>query len=133
MMSADQIGEARLSPSPSPSSSQLRQSNVLPATAMWAVAAGPNPGAGNTFWMLPVIAGGGEGVGGAGGHPMVTTAPGTGPTEAQIWPFATSAAGNTPSIQAPLHFNVSCRDSTCRRRIKISKVAEEICYNWDQW
>ncbi|CAN1143498.1 Transcription factor TCP8 [Linum perenne] len=58
--------------------SQLRPSNVLPATAMWAVAAGPNPGAGNTFWMLPVTAGGG------GGHSMVTTASGAaGPTEAQ--------------------------------------------------
>ncbi|CAN1143504.1 Transcription factor TCP8 [Linum perenne] len=77
---------------------ELRPSNVLPATAMWAVAAGPNPGAGNTFWMLPVTAGGG------GGHSMVTTASGAaGPTEAQMWPFSTSA-GNTSSNQAPLHF-----------------------------
>ncbi|CAN1143502.1 Transcription factor TCP8 [Linum perenne] len=93
-----QQNEAGSSQSPSPSSSQLRPSNVLPATAMWAVAAGPNPGAGNTFWMLPVTAGGG------GGHSMVTTASGAaGPTEAQMWPFSTSA-GNTSSNQAPLHF-----------------------------
>ncbi|CAN0893222.1 hypothetical protein LINGRAPRIM_LOCUS2620 [Linum grandiflorum] len=35
---------------------------------------------------------------------MVTTSSGAGPREAQMWPFATSAAGSTPSIQAPLHF-----------------------------
>ncbi|CAI0439416.1 unnamed protein product [Linum tenue] len=54
-----------VSPSPSPSASStslLRPSNI--GTAMWAVAAGPNAGAGNTFWMLPVTAGG-------GGHSMV--------------------------------------------------------------
>ncbi|CAN1143496.1 Transcription factor TCP8 [Linum perenne] len=35
---------------------------------------------------------------------MVTTASGAaGPTEAQMWPFSTSA-GNTSSNQAPLHF-----------------------------
>ncbi|CAN1143503.1 Transcription factor TCP8 [Linum perenne] len=89
-----QQNEAGSSQSPSPSSSQLRPSNVLPATAMWAVAAGPNPGAGNTFWMLPVTAGGG------GGHSMVTTASGAaGPTEAQMWPFSTSAGGRASPLQ----------------------------------
>ncbi|CAI0439410.1 unnamed protein product [Linum tenue] len=84
-----------VSPSPSPSASStslLRPSNI--GTAMWAVAAGPNAGAGNTFWMLPVTAGG-------GGHSMVAPTS----TEAQMWPFSQAAtAGGNPSVQAPLHF-----------------------------
>ncbi|CAI0439415.1 unnamed protein product [Linum tenue] len=78
-----------VSPSPSPSASStslLRPSNI--GTAMWAVAAGPNAGAGNTFWMLPVTAGG-------GGHSMVAPTS----TEAQMWPFsqAATAGGGRPS------------------------------------
>ncbi|CAI0439414.1 unnamed protein product [Linum tenue] len=71
--------------------SLLRPSNI--GTAMWAVAAGPNAGAGNTFWMLPVTAGG-------GGHSMVAPTS----TEAQMWPFS---QGGRPShlqlgsMQAP--------------------------------
>ncbi|CAI0375231.1 unnamed protein product [Linum tenue] len=91
--------EAGPASSPSASSPLLRPSKVVPTTAMWAVAAGPNAGAGNTFWMLPVTAGGGGG--GSGVHPMVPPTS----TEAQMWPFSQAAVGaGNPSIQAPLHF-----------------------------
>ncbi|KAF2293882.1 hypothetical protein GH714_005403 [Hevea brasiliensis] len=81
------------------SSGLLRPSNILPPTAMWAMA--PAPSSGSTIWMLPVTAGG------AGGGPAIATATTrAGPSEPQpqMWPFssATPASGN--SIQAPLHF-----------------------------
>lgn len=70
------------------SSGLMRSSNLLPATAMWAVAPAPNS---STFWMLPVTGGGGSGCSSVGG--------GAGPSESQMWPFA---SGNP--MQAPLHF-----------------------------
>ncbi|XP_057978026.1 transcription factor TCP8-like [Malania oleifera] len=84
------------------SASLLRTSNMVPATAMWAVAPAPTSGAaaGSAFWMLPVTGGA------ADGHPTVASgASGTGPSsETQMWTFPTapSASGNT--LQAPLHF-----------------------------
>ncbi|KAI4296202.1 hypothetical protein L6164_036178 [Bauhinia variegata] len=80
------------------SSGLLRPSNILPGTAMWAVAPAPTSGAGSTFWMLPVTAGG------AGGHTVATaTAAGSGPSETQMWPFPTAQTGSG-NLQAPLHF-----------------------------
>ncbi|KAG2703593.1 hypothetical protein I3843_06G137000 [Carya illinoinensis] len=79
------------------SSGLLRPSNILPGTAMWAVAPAPSSGAGSTFWMLPVTAG-------AGGPSITTTAAsGAGPSESHMWTFppAPTASGNT--LQAPLH------------------------------
>ncbi|KAJ9174702.1 hypothetical protein P3X46_013318 [Hevea brasiliensis] len=81
------------------SSGLLRPSNILPPTAMWAMA--PAPSSGSTIWMLPVTAGG------AGGGPAIatsTTRAGPSEPQPQMWPFssATPASGN--SIQAPLHF-----------------------------
>lgn len=86
-----------------PSSTLLRHPNMMPAAAMWAVATAPSSGAaGNTFWMLPVTAGG------AGGNSQtlasaVAATSGAVPSEQPppMWPFP-SAAGNT--LQAPLHF-----------------------------
>ena len=80
------------------SSSLLRTSNMLPGTAMWAVAPAPTSGAGNTFWMLPVTAGG------AGGPTVTPSTSGPGSSEAQMWPFPTTQAGSGNTLQAPLHF-----------------------------
>ena len=80
------------------SSGLLRPSNILPATAMWAVAPAPSSGTGSTFWMLPVTAGG-------GGASVPTVTSGAGPSESShMWTFpaAPTASGNT--LQAPLHF-----------------------------
>ncbi|GMY05113.1 transcription factor TCP8-like [Fagus crenata] len=80
------------------SSGLLRPSNILPATAMWAVAPAPSSGTGSTFWMLPVTAGG-------GGASVPTATSGAGPSESShMWTFpaAPTASGNT--LQAPLHF-----------------------------
>ncbi|KAF8376960.1 hypothetical protein HHK36_030331 [Tetracentron sinense] len=80
----------------------VRPSNIMPATAMWAVAPAPVSG-GNAFWMLPVSAG--------STTPTVAATAGVGPSEASMWTFpggqyrATSiptASVNTQ--QAPLHF-----------------------------
>ncbi|XVF45872.1 hypothetical protein PTKIN_Ptkin02bG0242300 [Pterospermum kingtungense] len=77
-----------------------KTSNILPGTAMWAVAPAPSSGAGSTFWMLPVTAGG------AGGPSSVATGGASGaagPSEPpQMWPFGTPSGNNT--LQAPLHF-----------------------------
>ena len=79
------------------SSGLLRPSNILPATAMWAVAPAPTSGAGSTFWMLPVTAGG------SGGPSVATATSGAGPSESShMWPFPAATSGNT--LQAPLHF-----------------------------
>ncbi|TYH31915.1 hypothetical protein ES288_A01G209900v1 [Gossypium darwinii] len=81
------------------SSALPRPSNILPGTAMWAVAPAPSSGAGSTFWMLPMSAG-------AGGPSVApSAATGAGPSDhPQMWPFGTAnqASGNT--LQAPLHF-----------------------------
>ncbi|KAL1320044.1 hypothetical protein AAHE18_14G028000 [Arachis hypogaea] len=86
----------------------LRQSNLVPATAMWAVAPAPaTAGApGSTIWMLPVTAGGAGGV-----------ATGAAASEAQMWPFAHQGGsgggggGGNNTLQGPLHlmprFNLS--------------------------
>ncbi|KAK9070964.1 hypothetical protein SSX86_009532 [Deinandra increscens subsp. villosa] len=75
-----------------PSNILRHHANMMPATAMWAVAPAPTTAPGNTLWMLPVSA------------PVTTSAPES--HHQQMWPFsATSAAaiggGNT---QQPLHF-----------------------------
>ncbi|CAK9147357.1 unnamed protein product [Ilex paraguariensis] len=83
-----------------PSSNMLRHTNMMPATAMWAMAPAPSGGTtGNTFWMLPVSAG----AGGSGQSVLAaaTGTSGTGPSETQMWPFPAPATGNT--LQAPLH------------------------------
>ncbi|XP_021824563.1 transcription factor TCP8 [Prunus avium] len=74
-------------------------SNILPPTAMWAVAPAPNSGAaGSTFWMLPVTAG-------AGVPSMPTGTSGAGPSEAaQMWTFPSAPASHGSTLQAPLHF-----------------------------
>ncbi|KAE8727240.1 Transcription factor TCP15 [Hibiscus syriacus] len=77
------------------SSGLLRPSNILPATAMWAVAPAPSSGAGSTFWMLPMT------TAGAGGPSMTSSTSGADQGQPQMWPFGT-ASGNT--MQAPLHF-----------------------------
>ncbi|KAA8536570.1 hypothetical protein F0562_029048 [Nyssa sinensis] len=80
-----------------PSSTMLRHTNMMPATAMWAVAP-PSSGTGSTLWMLPVTAG-------AGGSQQqslaTTTTSGAPPSEPHMWPFPTPT-GNT--LQAPLQF-----------------------------
>ncbi|KAK0589086.1 hypothetical protein LWI29_009436 [Acer saccharum] len=82
------------------SSGLIRSSNILPATAMWAVTPAPTSGAGSTFWMLPMTAG-------AGGGPSMAT-PTSGPSEQQqhqpqMWPFPTTA---TPSTAFVPRFNL---------------------------
>lgn len=81
-------GEAEAGAGPS---GLLRQSGVVPAAAMWAVAPTSGGTTGSTFWMLPV----------SGGAAAVASA--AGPTETQMWTFPTAAAGGN-SVQAPLHF-----------------------------
>lgn len=90
-----------------PSSSMLRHANMMPATAMWAVAPAPSSGGatGNAFWMLPVTA---SGVGGGNSQTILAATSGGAvqqqPSEQhhhhQMWPFP-SGGGN--SLQAPLH------------------------------
>jgi len=75
------------------SSGLLRPSNILPATAMWAVAPAPTTGTGSAFWMLPVSAG-------AGG----STTSGAGPSESHMWTFPTAPTASGNTLQAPLHF-----------------------------
>jgi hypothetical protein len=77
------------------SSGQFRPSNILPATAMWAVAPAPSSGTGSTFWMLPVSAG-------AGGPSVATSA--AGPSESHMWTFPTAPTASGNTLQAPLHF-----------------------------
>ncbi|KAM0972460.1 hypothetical protein ACFX19_020462 [Malus domestica] len=80
------------------SSGVLRPSNILPATAMWAVAPAPTSGAGSTFWMLPVTAG-------SAVPSMATGTSGAGPSEAtQMWTFPSATASHVSTLQAPLHF-----------------------------
>ncbi|XP_043714057.1 transcription factor TCP8-like [Telopea speciosissima] len=83
----------------------LRPSNILPATAMWAVRPAPSSG-GSAFWMLPVTGGASSPAGGA------AAAPGAGPSE-PLWTFPTAGgqyratsipAGGGNTLQAPLHF-----------------------------
>ncbi|XP_042481523.1 transcription factor TCP8-like [Macadamia integrifolia] len=83
----------------------IRPSNMMPATAMWAVGPAPTSG-GNAFWMLPVTGGASSPAGGA------TAAAGAGPSE-PLWTFPTAGGqyrassiptGGGNTIQAPLHF-----------------------------
>lgn len=81
------------------SPSLLRTPNVVPAAAaMWAVAAGPTPSSGGTFWMLPVTTG--------SNSPTMATA--AGPSEQSIWTFPTAGQYQTPiqtaACASPLHF-----------------------------
>ncbi|MQM09899.1 hypothetical protein Taro_042780 [Colocasia esculenta] len=79
-----------------------RPSNVVPAAAMWAVAA-PAPTSGGAFWMLPVN---------TAGFNTPTVAAAAGPSEASLWTFPTAAgqyrtaipAAGGSTIPAPLHF-----------------------------
>ncbi|MED6143152.1 hypothetical protein PIB30_003858 [Stylosanthes scabra] len=82
----------------------LRASNLVPATAMWAVAPAPASGgtAGSTIWMLPVTSGGAGGMAAGGAA-----------SEAQMWPFGhqgVGSGGGGGGGQGPLHlmprFNV---------------------------
>lgn len=70
----------------------LRPSNILQATALWALA--PGTGAGSPFWMLPATAG--------AGVPSVAPATSEPP---HMWTFPTPpAASHGSTLQAPLHF-----------------------------
>ncbi|KAK8582714.1 hypothetical protein V6N13_069486 [Hibiscus sabdariffa] len=80
------------------SSGLHRPSNILPGTAMWAVAPTPSSGAGSTFWMLPMT------TAGAGSPSMASAASGTGPDLPQMWSFGTSSQSSANTMQAPLHF-----------------------------
>ncbi|KAK1347350.1 TCP domain-containing protein [Heracleum sosnowskyi] len=66
------------------SSRQHHHTNMVPATAMWAVAPAASSASGNTFWMLPFTASAGSGIatatGGSGGAQS---------DQPQMWPFAT--------------------------------------------
>ncbi|KAG4939958.1 hypothetical protein JHK82_045667 [Glycine max] len=65
----------------------LRPSNLLPATAMWAVAPSPASGPpGSTIWMLPVTAG----------------ASSSASSETQMWPFPQSVSGFMPRFNLPV-------------------------------
>ncbi|GAB4847840.1 hypothetical protein Ancab_026900 [Ancistrocladus abbreviatus] len=90
---------AKALPEPGSSAALLRTSNMVPATAMWAVGPAPTSGTGSTLWMLPV----------SGGQPaaMVSTTSGSmaaavaGPSEPpQMWPFATTATGGVAGAAA---------------------------------
>ncbi|CAA2960177.1 transcription factor TCP8-like [Olea europaea var. sylvestris] len=82
--------------------SLIRHTNMVPATAMWAVAPAPSSvttAGGGAFWMLPFTSGGN------GQALTATSTSGTaaGPSDTpQMWPFSTAACGNT--LQTPLQF-----------------------------
>ncbi|XP_059648199.1 transcription factor TCP8 [Cornus florida] len=79
------------------SSNMLRHTNMMPATAMWAVAPAHNStGSASTFWMMPVTAPGAA----SNAQPFMGTS-GNNLSESQMWHFPTSS-GNT--LQAPLQF-----------------------------
>ncbi|XP_044462494.1 transcription factor TCP8-like [Mangifera indica] len=88
------------------SNTLFRSSNILPATAMWAVTPAPTTATGGTFWMLPMTTGGGGGGAGISGTGSSEQQEQT--QQAQMWPFqsATVAApiSATTTLQAPLHF-----------------------------
>ncbi|KZV48671.1 hypothetical protein F511_10357 [Dorcoceras hygrometricum] len=96
--------EAEVAPGNSPGNI-IRHANMMPTTAMWAVAPSQSSGTtGSTFWMLPVTASAGGGDGSR--HPTSSsppTASGSPSETAQIWPFPT-AHGVGNSLQTPLHF-----------------------------
>lgn len=77
----------------------LRASNILPATAMWAV--GPSSGAGSAFWMLPVTAGSGVS---PAGVPTSGAGPSEQPPPPHMWTFPTPSPAASSTLQAPLHF-----------------------------
>ncbi|XP_047338885.1 transcription factor TCP8-like [Impatiens glandulifera] len=87
-------------PYPQPTINMLRQANMMPTTAMWAVAPTTTStgGTGSTIWMLPVNAG-------AGGTQL--TSPNSGASQPdqqqqpQMWPFPTASGS---SMQTQLHF-----------------------------
>ncbi|XP_022867725.1 transcription factor TCP8-like [Olea europaea var. sylvestris] len=75
------------------SPSLIRHTNMMPATAMWAVAPAPSSGTtagGGAFWMLPFT---------SGNNGQALTAAATPVTSPQMWQFP---GGN--SLQTPLHF-----------------------------
>ncbi|KAK1417694.1 hypothetical protein QVD17_26828 [Tagetes erecta] len=75
--------------------------NMVPATAMWAVAPAPTAATGNTLWMLPVPTTGG----GSGSNSQHSPQESQHHQHQQIWPFAAAqAAANATTLQAPLHF-----------------------------
>ncbi|KAF5936538.1 hypothetical protein HYC85_024044 [Camellia sinensis] len=86
-----------------PSSSMLQYTNMMAATAMWAVAPAPTTGTGNTFWMLPVPAA----AGGSGDDQSANTSGASSSDQPQMWPFATApttTTGNT--LQAPFRSGI---------------------------
>lgn len=88
-------------PGPSSGNNILRHhANMVPATAMWAVAPAPTAATGNTLWMLPVsTTGGGSGSNNSQGQESQHH------QHQQIWPFAAAqAAASGTTLQAPLHF-----------------------------
>ncbi|KAL2513728.1 Transcription factor TCP8 [Forsythia ovata] len=84
------------------SPSLIRHTNMMPATAMWAVAPAPSSGTtpgGGAFWMLPFTSSGN----GQALTAAATSGTAAGPSETpQMWPFSTAACGNT--LQTPLQF-----------------------------
>ncbi|KAI3788872.1 hypothetical protein L2E82_01652 [Cichorium intybus] len=90
---------------PSSGNNILRHhANMMPATAMWAVAPAPTSATGNTLWMLPVS----TSVGSSGGqqsHLATAASESQQHHHQQMWPFSTAqAVGGGNTLQAPLHF-----------------------------
>lgn len=79
--------------------------NMMPATAMWAVAPAPTNATGNTLWMLPVST---TVSSSSGQHSHLAGASSESQQQhhhQQMWPFSTAqAVGGGNTLQAPLHF-----------------------------
>ncbi|KAI7979255.1 Transcription factor TCP8 [Camellia lanceoleosa] len=71
-----------------PSSSMLQYTNMMAATAMWAVAPAPSTGTGNTFWMLRFL--------------LLLVAVAMTTPDVAFATAPTTTTGNT--LQTPLHF-----------------------------
>ncbi|KVH93539.1 transcription factor TCP8 [Cynara cardunculus var. scolymus] len=96
---------------PSSGNNILRHhANMMPATAMWAVAPAPTSATGNTLWMLPVSTTGLTVSSSSSQHSHLPAAASESQQHhhhhhQQMWPFPTAqAVGGGNTLQAPLHF-----------------------------
>lgn len=91
---------------PSSGNNILRHhANMMPATAMWAVAPAPTSGTGNTLWMLPVSTTVSSSSSSQHSHLAAAASESQQHHHQQMWPFPTAqAVGGGNTLQAPLHF-----------------------------
>ncbi|GAB4848130.1 hypothetical protein Ancab_002796 [Ancistrocladus abbreviatus] len=98
---------ASSSPETGSSPGVVRTSNMVPATAMWAVAPATTTCPGNTLWMLPVSGCGQPAAMESNTSGSTATAVSGSSEPPQMWPFATTAAGvGAGAVQFMPRFNI---------------------------